>query len=175
MTVKAETRDKKTLNKWIKKIVIIFAVYIVLLVASYACAGEIGGIGFILAALLITVAGIPLIAAAAVKAANAYKYTWLTDEFELYAKDGSLYCGEKKLQVNLNKKSDVLYAHDLGYKGNPQRASIYLAIEGDDKAALLGYMEDNGVAIDPDPVIEGRGKYAAVTAAANGLSKYRRK
>ena len=93
----------------------------------------------------------------------------------LRCKDGSLYCEGTKLQVNQNKKSDVLYAHDLGANGNPSKASIYLTIEGDDKDNLLDYINENGVRIDPDPVIRTRTKFAPVTAVANGLSRYRRK
>ena len=47
--------------------------------------------------------------------------------------------------------------------------------EGDDKNNLLDYMSENGVNIDPDPVIRTRTKFAPVTAVANGLSRYRRK
>ncbi|MBR3533318.1 MAG: hypothetical protein IKN80_05485 [Clostridiales bacterium] len=103
MRVRAETRDTEKLHKVINRVVIIFAVYLAVLIAVFACAGIIG-------------AG-----------------------------------------------------------GNPSKAGIYLTVEGDDKAALLDYMDECGVAVDPEPVIKGRGKFSAVTAAANGLSRYRRK
>lgn len=103
MRVRAETRDTEKLHKVINRVVIIFAVYLAVLIAVFACAGIIGA------------------------------------------------------------------------SGNPSKAGIYLTVEGDDKAALLDYMDECGVAVDPEPVIKGRGKYAAVTAAANGLSRYRRK
>ena len=175
MEVNAEVRDTQKLNKSIRNVIIVFAVYIAALTASIVCAGVIGGAALVAAALLITIAGIPIIIIAAKKAAKAYNNTWMNREFELYAKDGSLYCEDTKLQVNQNKKSDVLYAHDLGINGNPSKASIYLTIEGDDKDNLLDYMNENGVRIDPDPVIRTRTKFASVTAVANGLSRYRRK
>ena len=139
MKVNAEVRDTQKLNKSIRNVIIVFAVYIAALTASIVCAGVIGGAALVAAALLITIAGIPIIIIAAKKAAKDYNNTWMNREFELYAKDGSLYCEGTKLQVNQNKKSDVLYAHDLGTNGNPSKASIYLTIEGDDKDNLLDY------------------------------------
>ena len=175
MRVRAETRDTEKLHKVINRVVIIFAVYLAVLIAVFACAGIIGGTVFVVLALLVTAAGAPLIIIEASRAAKLYNDTWMTGEFDLCAKDGSLYLDGTKLQVNLNRKSDVLYAHDLGAGGNPSKAGIYLTVEGDDKAALLDYMDECGVEVNPEPVIKGRGKYAAVTAAANGLSRYRRK
>ena len=115
MRVRAETRDTEKLHKVINRVVIIFAVYLAVLIAVFACAGIIGGTVFVVLALLVTAGG------------------------------------------------------------NPSKAGIYLTVEGDDKAALLDYMDECGVAVDPEPVIKGRGKFSAVTAAANGLSRYRRK
>lgn len=85
MRVRAETRDTEKLHKVINRVVIIFAVYLAVLIAVFACAGIIGG------------------------------------------------------------------------GGNPSKAGIYLTVEGDDKAALLDYMDECGVAVDPEPLSKEEG------------------
>lgn len=158
MTVNAEVRDTAKLNRWIRDTIIIFAVYIVLMISSILCAVAYRGV-FVAVALMVLILMIPLIAVYAAVAAREYHNTWMTNDFELNAKDGALYYGEKRLHVNYSKETDVLYAHDLGNFENPNKASIYMTVTGEDKVRLMDYLNDNGIGIEKEGLIAGISRY----------------
>ena len=174
MIIRAETRDSVKMNKWIIGIRVFFWLYLILLIASIVCGGLLKGI-FAAVAFFMLILLVPTIIAGAVIGSKVYKNTWTMTEVELYVRDQALYCKETKLHVNYNPKSDVLYVHDLGDKGNPSKASIYLTVFGDEKNLLMDYLNANRIEIEKESAVRGRGKFGIITTMGIGVSRYRRR
>ena len=174
MKVTAEVRDIKKLNNMIKGIIIVFAVYLILTVGSIIGAAYLKGI-FTVFALIFIVLLIPSIIILFVVASKGYNNSWMTDEFELYAQNNSLYYNGKKLHVNYNERTDVIYVHDLGDYDNPAKASVYLTVFDEDEDRLMDYIRENGIRFEEERVVPGRGKYGVITSMDLSINRYRRR
>jgi len=174
MKVTAEVRDLKKLNKMIKGIIITFTLYMLLTVGSIIGAAYCKGV-FTVLALVFIVLLIPSIIIAFVVASKGYNNSWMLEDYELTAQNNAIYCNGKRLHVNYNELTDVIYVHDLGDYDNPSEASIYLTVFDEDKNRLMDYIRENGIRIEEERVVPGRGKYGSITSMDLNVNRYRRR
>lgn len=174
MKITAEVRDMKKLRRMVTGLVTAFALYLIALTGSIIGAAYYRG-GFTVAALILIVLLIPVIIIGAVTAARGYNNSWMTEEYELIARDEGIYYKGRKLHVNYNEKNDVIYVHDLGDYGDYTKAEIYLTVFGEDKDKLLDYIRVSGVKIEDEILVSGVGKYSMVNSMNLNVSKYRRR
>lgn len=174
MRIKAETRDIKALRRSVFAITAVLLIYLTFMIGSIVLAEKMQGV-FTVLTLLSIVLLIPVIIITARVAAGIYNKTWTTGEFDLHIVDNHLYYGDKKLHVINNSSKDLLYVHDLGENKNPQEASVYLTVEGEDKDRLLAYLKDYGIKTEEESSPRGKGKHGTVTEMGLYLRRYRRR
>ena len=172
MKIKAESRDIKNLNKNIRNYVIGIIFFGIVYIFSMILGGVEGGLFYIPFAIL-TIGIIPIIIRMIRKANKLYNESWTTEEYELELKDNHLYLDDNKLTINMNDNKNIIYLHNLGYNGNPYKASIYLTVEGEDQIMLKDYIAANGIKVDKEYLPRGKGRYGF--AAPMSITRYRRK
>ena len=174
MKVTAEVRDLKKLNSMIRGTIITFVVYMLLTVGSIIGAVFYKGI-FTVLALVLIVFLIPFIIIAFVVSSKGYNNSWMLEDYELYSQNGGIFYKGKRLHVNYNEQSDVIYVHDLGDHDNPSLASVYLTVFDEDKDKLMDYIRENDILIEEERVVPGRGKFGVITTMNLSVNRYRRK